>query len=344
MMYFPNPVYSPRSRGLQVAIALAGAAIVLASQVFGSLRRAKIFARRTGTGIGAAASLLLLTIALPLRASAPAGPPPDYGAERAARVHGLTQPYGWLSLVALHWLQPGVTTVGSAPGNTVVLSGAPAHLLSFELKDGQVTLVAADPSVTAQGHAPAPGLVVASREDDASALAAGSLRLWVIDRSGRRYLRVKDADAPTLKHFRGLNWYAPDARYRVKARWVPDATPHTMQIPNKIGQISTVTVPGHVEFELNGTVHTLVPLEASAKSLWFVFRDETFRETTDQGGRFLTTAGPAGGLDKPGEVILDFNEAVNPPCAYSPYATCPLASRENRLTVAIPAGEKRYDE
>jgi uncharacterized protein (DUF1684 family) len=130
----------------------------------------------------------------------------------------------------------------------------------------------------------------------------------------------------------------------VKARWVPDATPHTMQIPNKIGQISTVTVPGHVEFELNGTVHTLVPLEASAKSLWFVFRDETFRETTDQGGRFLTTAGPAGGLDKPGEVILDFNEAVNPPCAYSPYATCPLASRENRLTVAIPAGEKRYDE
>jgi uncharacterized protein (DUF1684 family) len=341
---FSPPVYSPRSRGLQVAIALVAGVLVFASRIFRAPRPNKASVGRAEAGIGAAASLLMLAVALPLHAHAPAGSPPYYSAERAARVRGLTQPYGWLSLVALHWLQPGVTTVGSAAGNTVVLPGAPAHLLSFELKDGQVTLVSADPSVTAQGRAPAPGLVVGSHEDDASALTAGRLRLWVIDRSGRRYLRVKDADAPTLKHFRGLNWYAPDARYRVKARWVPDATPHTMQIPNKIGQISTVTVPGHVEFELNGTVHTLVPLEASAKSLWFVFRDETFRETTDQGGRFLTTAGPSGGLDKPGEIILDFNEAVNPPCAYSPYATCPLASRENRLTVAIPAGEKRYDE
>ena len=85
-------------------------------------------------------------------------------------------------------------------------------------------------------------------------------------------------------------------------------------------------------------------MDATGGTLWFVFRDETFHRTTDGGGRFLTADSPSNGLGKPGTVVLDFNEAVNPPCAYSAFATCPLASPENRLTVAVPAGEKRYGE
>jgi uncharacterized protein (DUF1684 family) len=273
--------------------------------------------------------------------------PPDYAAERADRARGLTQPYGWLSLVALNQIHPGLNTVGSDKGNTIVLAGTPSHLLTFELKDGLVKLASADSRVSYHGHlvgGSAPNLLISADERDESALAYGTLRLWVIDRSGSRYLRVKDSEAPTLKHFHGLNWYEPDAHYRVQARWVPDAGGHVMSVPNKIGQVSSVTVPGHVEFELNGAHYSLVPLNVSATSLWFVFRDETYHQTTDQGGRFLYTDGPSNGLDKPGEVTIDFNEAVNPPCAYSPYATCPLAAKENRLAVAIRAGEKRYEE
>lgn len=282
-----------------------------------------------------------------LGATGPGSRVSDYASARAARARGLTTPYGWMSLIALDWLKAGVSTVGSAADNSIVLAGAPAHWVTLEQKDGKVRVIAAGASVAFQGRVLGAGdlpLVVGSGEEDESALSSVTLKFWVIDRSGRRYLRVKDSQALALKQFHGLRWYAPNARYRVEARWVPDATPHVVQVPNKIGQVTSITVPGHVEFELNGTKQTMFPIEAEKDGLWFVFRDETYRHTTDGGGRFLTTDAPSNGLDKPGTVVLDFNRAVNPPCAYSPYATCPLAPKEDRLPIAVLAGEKRYDE
>jgi len=268
---------------------------------------------------------------------------PDYTSQRADRARKLSRPFGWMSLVALQPLQPGITSVGSAAENSLVLAHSPAHLLQLEEKNGTVSVHAADTSLKFHGESVKIGAQVSAAEDDASALASGTLRLWVIDRGGRRYLRVKDSEAPALKSFHPLRWYAPDPRYRVVAHWIPDATPHKLRTVNRLGQISESSVPGHVEFEINGVKQSLVPLEASSDSLWFVFRDQTYLTDTDQGGRFLKVNGPSNGLARSGEVELDFNEAINPPCAYSPYATCPLASKENRLTVAIPAGEKRYD-
>jgi uncharacterized protein (DUF1684 family) len=276
---------------------------------------------------------------------APASAQPDYSKVRADRAKSLTQPYGWLSLTALEWLKPGVTTVGSAPGSKLVLAGAPALLATLEQKDGKVAVVSSAPSLTLHGRQLEPGSVIGSGEDDDSALASGRLRLWIIDRSGQRYLRVKDPEAPTLRQFHGLSWYPPEPQFRIQARWIPDTPAHVLHVTNEIGQVSTVKIPGHVEFELNGTKQTLIPIEADSKDgLWFVFRDETYRQTTYGGGRFLTTDVPSNGLDHPGTVTLDFNQAVNPPCAYSPFATCPLAPREARLAVAVPAGEKRYDK
>ena len=271
---------------------------------------------------------------------------PDYAQLRAQRANALTQPYGWFSLVALEWLKPGVTTIGSARDNTVVLAGTDAHLMKLEQTDGKVALLADAPSLTLGGKAlqASDHPLIGTGEDEGSALASGSLRFWAIDRGGQRYLRVKDSQAPALKHFHGLRWYAPSQHYRVEAKWIPSAAPRTMHVVNKIGQVQKVPVPGYVEFTVDGKKQTLVPLEASADQLWFVFRDTTSRQTTDGGGRFLTTSGPSNGLGRPGIVTLDFNEAENPPCAYSPYATCPLASPENRLLIAIPAGEKRYDD
>jgi uncharacterized protein len=289
------------------------------------------------------AGLLLLALIAAVAGQAQGRPTTDYAKERAERAQRLTQPYGWFSLVGLEWLKPGVTTVGSAADNSFVLPGAPPHLMTLQQADGKVTLLKADPSLTVSGkHAAAP-LLITNDEDDVAAMASGALHLWAIDRGGSRYLRVKDSAAPALKHFHGLRWYAPDPRYRVSARWIPYTSPHTLRVLNKIGQTTSEKVPGYVEFELAGKKLTLVPVDADKDGLFFVFRDQTAPRITDS-GRFLTTDAPSAGLDKPGTVVLDFNEAVNPPCAYSPYATCPLASPENRMAVAIPAGEKRYDD
>ena len=274
------------------------------------------------------------------------GTPPagDYAAERAQRAKDLTQPYGWFSLVALDWLKPGVITVGSAKDSSVVLPGAPAHLLTLEQAEGKVMPTAAAAGVTLHGQPVPLHVPLSDDEDDTAAVASGSLRLWVIDRGGKRYLRVKDSAAPALRQFRGLRWYGPAAKYRVEARWVPFTTPHTLHFLNQLGQISDVEEPGQVEFTLDGKRCTLTPLSATDKGLWFVLRDLTSTKTTDQGGRFLYTDAPSHGLKSSGTVVLDFNEAENPPCAYSPFATCPLAAQENRLPVELPAGEKRYHE
>jgi uncharacterized protein (DUF1684 family) len=269
---------------------------------------------------------------------------PNYAADRVQRAKSLTQPYGWMSLIALQPLSPGITTVGSAKDNSLVLADAPAHLFQLEDRDGRVWIQNAGASVKLRGEPIGKQTEVPMDESEDAAISSGPLRLWVIKRGARLFLRVKDSDAAALKQFHGLRWYAPNDHYRVQARWVPETTGHHMQTVNKLGQLSESSIPGRVEFELEGKRLSLIPLEASNESLWFVFRDETYKTDTDQGGRFLTVKAPATGLKQPGVVQLDFNEAVNPPCAYSPYATCPLAAKENRLPVAIPAGERRYDQ
>jgi len=268
---------------------------------------------------------------------------PNYAAERAENAKGLTQPYGWFSLIGLESVKPGITTVGSAKDNTVIVAAAPAHLMTLSNKDNVVTVTAAAPCLNFQDKPVSAGFVFSEDERLSSGLGCNTLRFWAIHRGNQRYLRIKDSNAPALQHFHGLNWYAPDPRFRVTARWILYPTPRTMNVMNKLGQITSVPVPGYVEFILEGKTYKLTPMEADKDSLFFVFRDETFKQTTDGGGRFLSTAAPSNGIDKPGTVVLDFNEAENPPCAYTPYATCPLATPENRLPLAITAGEKRYD-
>ncbi|ADV84663.1 DUF1684 domain-containing protein [Terriglobus saanensis] len=295
-------------------------------------------------------NVLILVLALfaqgAVLATAQTASAPNYLQERSQRAKALTQPYGWFSLIALEWIKPGLNTIGSAKDNSIVLPKAPAHLMTLNQTGGKVELIAADKSLTVAGTRPelhGAHPVISADEGDKSAMAVGALHMWAINRGDKRYLRVKDSEAPTLKQFHGLRWYAPQPQYRVTARWIPYSGPHTLQVINKLGQKTPTKVPGYVEFEIDGKKQKLVPMEASPEELFFVFRDMTFLKTTD-GGRFLTTAGPSAGLNKPGTVVLDFNSAVNPPCAYSPFATCPLASPENRLPVSIPAGEKRYED
>jgi uncharacterized protein len=268
---------------------------------------------------------------------------------RSQRAKILSSPDGWLSLVALQWLKPGDTTVGSAPGNTLQLEHAPAHLATFHLANDTVTLIPPTggfPAGTTLDGKPATSTKLSHDDEHPSELRNGGLLMIVIKRGDRLYLRVKDAQASTRTNFHGLNWYASEPRYVVTAKWIPNNPPHNLTIPNVLGQISHEPSPGVAEFTLNGQTVRLEPVieDPAAKSLFFIFRDATSKTTTYQAGRFLYTSFPSNGLDKPGTLVLDFNRTQNPPCVYTSFATCPLPPQQNRLDISIPAGEKRYHD
>jgi uncharacterized protein (DUF1684 family) len=272
----------------------------------------------------------------------------DLAAWRAQRAKDLTAPDGWFSLVGLEWLKPGKNSIGQAADNTIQIHGhAPAHLAVVDVDGSQLKLeppAGGFPKVFLEdGKAPQTGPL---QSDDVkpTLLTTENLSLVVLHRGDRYALRVKDAQAATRTGFKGLRWYPPDARYRITARWIPFTPAHTEKIPTIIGTTLDMPAPGLAEFTLNGKTIQLEPvLEApDAKELFFILRDATSHTTTYEAARFLYTSFPDHGLTQPGQIVLDFNRLQNPPCAYTPYATCPLPPYVNRLSVSIPAGEQRY--
>jgi len=263
---------------------------------------------------------------------------------REQRARQLSAPDGWLSLVGLEWLKPGPNSFGSAADNRIRLQ-APVdpHLGVLELRGQQVFLSAPASSLLVDGAPARPGKI----ETDGShptIMRAGTLTLLVIHRGDRYALRIKDSQAESRIHFQGLHWYAPDPHYRILATWVPFHPPHEEAIPTIIGTTLKLPVPGIAEFTLDGQAVQLEPVleEPEARQLFFILRDTTSRSTTYGAARFLYTDFPDHGLDHPGHLVLDFNRLQNPPCAYTPYATCPLPPARNRLSIALPAGEMRY--
>lgn len=274
---------------------------------------------------------------------AAAGPGPAYVAEveawRARREAALRSDTGWLAVAGLVWLKPGANTFGSAADNDVVLpASVPAHAGTFELS-GKATRVRLAPGVSATvGGEPAEGREL--RADDAGApdvLSFGRVTVQVIARGGRYGIRVKDLDAETRKRFGGLQWFTVDESLRVVARFVPHPAPKAIPIANVLGQVSDMPSPGQAVFRLGGKTHRLdaVLEEPDAKELFFMFRDGTTGKETYPAGRFLYAP-----LPENGRVVLDFNKAYSPPCAFTAFATCPLPPRQNRLAVRIEAGEK----
>lgn len=268
---------------------------------------------------------------------------------RADRAKGLQAPDGWLTLIGLEWLQPGDNSFGSAADNQIRIQGnAPAHLGILHLDHNAVTLKPLSGGFPGgflvDEHAPKSEAL--STEDNPSKLTYGTLSMFVIHRGDRYALRIKDSQAEARVHFHGLKWYAPNAKYRIIARWIPNNPPRLEKISTIVGTTLELPVPGTAEFTLDGQVIRLEPVIESpeSKELFFIVRDATSKTTTYEASRFLYTELPSNGLDKPGTLTLDFNRLQNPPCAYTPYATCPLPPQQNRLAVAIPAGEQRYHD
>ena len=311
-------------------------------------------------------ALLPVALMLPLGTSAPAQSPApaaagqddpawqqSLAAWRAQREKELAAPDGWLTLVGLEWLKPGINSFGAAPDNKVqIRASAPGHIGMFTLsgKTPATTIVQLlspaggfPPDLKLDGQPAREGPLTIDNVKP-SVISWHGLTLVVLARGDRFALRVKDADSPTRAGFHGLNWYAPDPRYRVTAQWTPFTPMRTEHIPTVIGTTLDMPAPGVAEFTLEGTTYHLAPVleDSAGKELFFILRDATSKTTTYPAARFLHTGLPDHGLDQPGSLILDFNRLENPPCAYTPYATCPLPPEINRLPVALEAGEQRF--
>ena len=282
----------------------------------------------------------------PARTEAQKTPPADpYHAEivkfQQDREAALKSDVGWLTIAGLWFLTQAETTFGSDALNDIVLpAGAPSRAGTFIMQDRTVSVRAAE-GVTFQLDGKS--VTSATLKPDAlgppDRIGLGSLQLWVHNSGDRLSIRMRDLNSPLRKSFTGTKWFPINAGYRVEAAYSPYAKPRVAGIPNILGDIDQMVIPGVASFTLNGQPHTLEPIAEGnpPTKFWFVFRDLTSQAETYPAARFLYTPPPADG-----KMVLDFNKAENPPCAYNPYTTCPLPPEQNRLRARIEAGEMRY--
>jgi uncharacterized protein (DUF1684 family) len=297
---------------------------------------------------GSRGACLALALTLLAAVGCDRRPPADpaYLAEleawRGERLAELTAEDGWLTLVALAWLEPGDNPFGSAPSNRVVLPGRGvppvAGTLTLEADGAVVLRTAPEAGVTVDGQPATEARLRSDRDGSPQIVAVGPLRFRIIERGGRKAVRARDPGSPARASFPGLEYFPVDPRLRVEGAFEPYAEPREVRIQSYQGPDQTMIAPGIVRFEILGAACALEPLTSSREpeEFFFVFRDATAGTETYGAGRFLDADLPDPAT---GRVILDFNRAYNPPCAFTPYATCPLPPPQNVLAARIEAGE-----
>lgn len=303
------------------------------------------------------ALMLLGAAVLAACARVPAGPAPEDPAARAQReavefareqylwrarrTIDLSRPDGWTSLIGLHWLDPGTHRVGSDADNGIRLAMGPEHLGVFTVRAEQVGF-APDAAVMVDGKPQAGAVTLRTDRDPQGpseiAFDDGKGLASVIERGGRLALRVKHADAESRVAFAGLQYWLGGRDWQVPARFIAHPAGKTLPIANIIGTTDAIPNPGAVEFERGGKTFRLEALDQGEGTLFLVFADRTSGHGSYGAGRFIDAPKP----DKDGRLVVDFNQAYNPPCAFTAFATCPLPPPENRLDLAVEAGEKAY--
>lgn len=261
----------------------------------------------------------------------------------AQRIARLSASDGWLSLVGLEWLKHGSNSLGSDPGSDIVLPKAPAHLGMLTWADDDTLSIALDPSsgATIDGQPRTHAVLHDDSVPDPTTVAFGTVSFIAIERSGRKGLRVRDSAAATRTQFAGINRFPVDPAWRIVADWTPLDPPFQLATGTVIGTIENYPAPGRATFEWEGQRCELYPVREAPhdRPLFLIFADATSGRETYGAARFLYTDPP-----RDGKIVLDFNRAYNPPCAFTPFATCPLAPPENRLPVRVTAGELKYGQ
>lgn len=267
--------------------------------------------------------------AITLIGAADATYPQQIARWRAEREAKLKADDGWLTVVGLHWLHEGVNTVGSDPNADAPLpASVPARVGTIALSKGKAHFK------------PASGVPLKEMDlktdvtPQYDRLALGRVKFFVIERETKFGVRVKDNDSEARKKFTGLRWYPVDPAWKIKAKFIP--SPHKVSFDTEVGVKETDDSPGFVIFTRGGREYKIEAVKED-DDLWFVFRDLTSGKTTYGASRFLYAPFP-----KDGFVEMDFNKAENPPCMFTDYATCPLPTPQNRLQLAVTAGEQTY--
>jgi len=295
---------------------------------------------------------IVVTLLLSLTACAQAPEPvdPAYATEveewRADRLERLTADDGWLTLTGLYWLEPGKNPFGSSEDNTVVLPDGNVPSVAGQLvlgPDGVVTAIAGEEgAVNVNGEPLKEATLKTTADGKPDVVTAGRIQFYLIDRGGRLAARVKDPEAVTLTDFAGIEHFPISEAFRVEAKLEAYDAPKEVAVPTVLGQDTTYIAPGVLRFAIDGVEYSLEPFLSGPENEFYflIFRDATSAVTTYGAGRFLYAS--AAGED--GTTVLDFNLAYNPPCAFTPYATCPLPPPKNWLQASIEAGEKYSGE
>ncbi|HET7267633.1 MAG TPA: DUF1684 domain-containing protein [Oleiagrimonas sp.] len=261
----------------------------------------------------------------------------DWRRERLAR---LTAADGWLTLVGLPWLESGDNTIGSGADNDIVVDGLPARLGTVSLgDDGQVHMSLADDAGRINGRDVKHALLLDDGHPQPTVVSAGDISFFLVRRGDQVGLRIKNVHAATREQFLGLDCFPVDPSWRIEAEWRPAEGGQFLEMGTAIGTIEKHPIAGTATFERDGRRFELLPVIESPDdgSFFLVFADQTSGKETYGAARFLYTEP----LDD-GHVVLDFNKAYNPPCAFTAFATCPMAPPENRLDIRVTAGEKTY--
>ncbi len=258
---------------------------------------------------------------------------------RQAREASLKADDGWLTVAGLFWIKPGETRIGGDPSSDVLLpTGAPSKLGVLTLHDGKARFqVEPGLKITLDGKPFEGGEIKTDAQGKPGVLGFDRFKLIVLKRGNRHALRLKDNGSELRENFAGCRWFPVDESWKIQAKFVPHASPSKITFDTIVGEEDVLESPGYVTFERDGKTYRLDAAAQSDGRLWFVFRDATSGRTTPGNARQLTTEAPIGD-----SVVLDFNRAVNLPCAYTPHATCPIAPPQNRLKMAITAGEQTY--
>lgn len=262
---------------------------------------------------------------------------------RAKRLTSLTSETGWLTPVALYWLKDGENSFGRAPTAAFAVDDAALapDTGAFILQDGRVQYVAHASKLMTYLGKPVTILDLASDANEKpTELVAGSLHFLLIERAGHLGIRVRDSVSSNRLQFKGLQYFPLRADWHIQAHFEPYLPERHIPIANILGMTQDMISPGAIVFEREGRAWRLdTVLEAPGEQQLFVmFSDATSGKQTYGAGRFLYV-----GLPKGDRIDVDFNEAFNPPCAFTNFATCPLPPQQNQLALSVDAGELKYE-
>jgi uncharacterized protein len=262
---------------------------------------------------------------------------------RSEQEADLKKETGWLTLAGLFWLKEGINTVGAGEDFDVRLTDnfKKGKFGEIELKNGVASLKVEEGVETeSDGKSITTNIqLVSDEKGKPTQIRTGSQIFYLIKREERFGVRLKDSQSKARVAFKGLHWFPIDESYKVTARFEAFPEPKEVMVPNVLGGKFKMKSPGNLKFTLKGKEYSLLPVEEEDGRLFIIFGDKSNLNETYKSGRFLYA-------DKPvnGEAVLDFNKAENPPCAFTPFATCPLPPPGNGLEVEIKAGEKRFGD